>query len=768
VNNGNSKYTVTSLFNKYDEIKIPIIQRDYAQGRGSAKEIRKDFLNTIKNNLENGLHLDFIYGSVLKNNGMEILILLDGQQRITTLFLLYWYAAIKDKKIGDFRKNFCFKDSDKSKLRYEVRPSSEEFLDYIVSDDSIEFKDNQKPSEIIKDKNWFYLGWLHDPTISGMLNMLDDINNIFLDATDLFDNLSKTHKITFDFLELNNFGLTDDLYIKMNSRGKLLTSYENFKAKLESIIKDQMEDKFLGIAKKFDREYIDFFWEIAKDNKKEGEDEAKLTNKYMYNFFYNLTLNLYALKNGSLSSSYTKLEDFVKENPLISFYKEVYKNNLDELIKFLDKIIKRDTEETMKVIKPILSDNPSLWDRIRFHAFYLSILYHENDRHWYRVLKNLINNTLIQSEDYIKALKAIQEFSNKIQNVGKVLEHIKDKDKFIEFFSQNQQKEEKLKAVLIFNNNGWDEEIKEAENDWYLDGKVGFFIEFSKKNGNYNLESFKQYRDKFISLWKFAKQSNDNQILLYQVLLTKGDYLPQIGHNKTFCSFDTGLRAKSESWHRVFESDEKEYLKALLDDINLSNKNIKSQLENIIKTHSVSDWRKYFIENPSYIEYCEKLQLRFDDDKIYLLKYKQMNGRHVELYSWHLFNKCFELKPENERIEGWKLEGKNSCEPFKEVEYVESTSYEEPYILLSGWKCELNNENYELLLKIWYEGGNKFNFKLEDAKSKELPNIKKIQCKQYEIEKEGTFNMTDGFANCCRLFIKNISKPNGDDSNVQP
>ena len=134
MNSGNSRYLVISLFREYEEIKIPIIQRDYAQGRESAKEIRKNFLNSIKDSLNKQLHLDFIYGSVKKLNEKNVLILLDGQQRITTLFLLYWYAAIKEERMDKFQELFCFRKEDiiKSKLRYEVRVSSEEFLDYII------------------------------------------------------------------------------------------------------------------------------------------------------------------------------------------------------------------------------------------------------------------------------------------------------------------------------------------------------------------------------------------------------------------------------------------------------------------------------------------------------------------------------------------------------------------------------------------------------------------------------------------------------------
>ena len=65
-------------------IKIPLIQRDYAQGRPSKKitSIREKFIKDIYR-----LNLDFVYGAT---NGKRF-IPLDGQQRLTTLFLLHLY-----------------------------------------------------------------------------------------------------------------------------------------------------------------------------------------------------------------------------------------------------------------------------------------------------------------------------------------------------------------------------------------------------------------------------------------------------------------------------------------------------------------------------------------------------------------------------------------------------------------------------------------------------------------------------------------------------
>ncbi|MBR5352138.1 MAG: DUF262 domain-containing protein [Bacteroidales bacterium] len=78
------------------KIEIPKIQRDFAYGRTDEKNIRKRdlFLKSLFDAI-NGkpITLDFIYGDVKEN----VLTPLDGQQRLTTLYLLYWYASKKRK-----------------------------------------------------------------------------------------------------------------------------------------------------------------------------------------------------------------------------------------------------------------------------------------------------------------------------------------------------------------------------------------------------------------------------------------------------------------------------------------------------------------------------------------------------------------------------------------------------------------------------------------------------------------------------------------------
>ena len=79
------------------KIAIPIIQRDYAQGRIDAEVngIRERFLDSLHQAIKvDPITLDFVYGDI---NVDGVMTPLDGQQRLTALFLLHWYAAKKEK-----------------------------------------------------------------------------------------------------------------------------------------------------------------------------------------------------------------------------------------------------------------------------------------------------------------------------------------------------------------------------------------------------------------------------------------------------------------------------------------------------------------------------------------------------------------------------------------------------------------------------------------------------------------------------------------------
>ena len=106
---------------------------------------------------------------------------LDGQQRLTTLFLLHWYAAKRENippSEYEFLKNFSYQ------TRYSARDFCENLVDFDPTFCS-------KLSDEITDAAWFPLDWKKDATIAAMLVMLDDINDKFKNVDGLWDKLKR-------------------------------------------------------------------------------------------------------------------------------------------------------------------------------------------------------------------------------------------------------------------------------------------------------------------------------------------------------------------------------------------------------------------------------------------------------------------------------------------------------------------------------------------------------------------------------------------------
>ena len=276
------------------KIVIPIIQRDYAQGRPGEdiRRVRKRFLDALYEAVTSKpIILDFIYGDISKKG---IMTPLDGQQRLTTLFLLHWYAAKRNHIDADeysFMHNFS----------YETRYSARDFCTYLINYDPTFEMEISK--EII-DQSWYPLDWNNDPTIDAMLTMLDSIDEKFKDVDDLWDKLKNT-SVSFYFLPISEMGLTDDLYIKMNSRGKPLTLFEHFKAELERKLTEYDKTTAERIIKKIDIDWTEMLWRYRGDN--------NITDDEFLRYFHYICDILYYKRDDSPQGKSTDEFDLVEE-----------------------------------------------------------------------------------------------------------------------------------------------------------------------------------------------------------------------------------------------------------------------------------------------------------------------------------------------------------------------------------------------------------------------------------------------------------------------
>lgn len=246
-------------------IEIPLFQRDYAQGRHSeqARLVRVRFIADLCAALDGDkdLHLDFVFGDVI--NGT--LFPLDGQQRLTTLFLLHCYLSWQQPRMEGVAQPW-------HAFHYATRPGARKFCEFLTQcrpDRKIE-----KISAWLSDQARYLPTWKHDPTIQGMLVVLDALHQHYRgkpqeSLCDAWVRLTEKQAIRFLLLPVaaqNN----NTLYVKMNSRGRPLTEFENFKADFEALLHSNptIEPAVTKtFSERIDTDWADLFWGYRGDNK---------------------------------------------------------------------------------------------------------------------------------------------------------------------------------------------------------------------------------------------------------------------------------------------------------------------------------------------------------------------------------------------------------------------------------------------------------------------------------------------------------------------
>ena len=357
---------------KETEVVIPMIQRDYAQGRltEKVKSIRHDFLDALYKACKEKkpLHLDFIYGEEDEGFFKPF----DGQQRLTTLYLLHWYAAVKAEKLAEEKEFF-------NRFGYEIRESTRVFIKKLNNEvvfSSEQLFDGNDISSIIKNAPWYVARWKFDQSISGMLVMLDAIHKRFSDIPDLWKILTgEPPLITFFYKPLQDLSLSsDELYIKMNARGKQLTQFENFKAKLVELLREKSSRGELktktpldDIERCFDTTWISIFWDnIRSQDKPDKFDQAILCDEAFERFLRYIGTILYLLAEQEVPSEDNKAinspDDF-RTMKLFAIFKHVVEtksflsdidgNNIDGLKRLLDGINDIGNDEIDKIFKEI-------------------------------------------------------------------------------------------------------------------------------------------------------------------------------------------------------------------------------------------------------------------------------------------------------------------------------------------------------------------------------------------------------------------------------
>lgn len=743
------------------KIEIPVIQREYAQGRQVKKinQLREEFVSDLLKAIDKKDHFGFVYGKIRdknkkaeieqeqkvleeilkalddfsdpfleipkqikkrnesedeKENLSSVFIPLDGQQRLTTIFLLHWFLIAIQESSDEKRSQL----KKLKRFSYKTRKSSKEFCEFICDLDCENLR--EKPVDKLLTNNLDFRNiWLRDSTVQGMLVTLGEIekqfkeNDLDSEKEDMLNKLLEKNNISFDFLDLNELNQTDDIYVKMNARGKELSDFEHFKAWLQKYVSQKQINIGENIGErewetKLDKDWLDLFWK---------KKESFSVDETIYNAFKQITLFQYIATSDNPDESLVAL---IRDKKYVSFSKFKKTEFFNEkTLKFLFNSLNKLSSSPIKTYndyldeiacKPFIDGHISdfflknnndvpLPKRVFYYAFLLFIIDgdsngdfdKENFKNWMRVCRNLVFNTYIQGpKNFIDAIKSLHDLSKHKKDIYKYFLQSKDE---ISFFNQRQIKQEIVKIKLIKkSNSGWLKKITEFENHEYFNADIGFILEFAEKDQEYDFDDFVWYGERAAKLFDHTIRTHKER-LLQRALLAKGDYLPMVGRNHTFCTSNAdSLRARRDNWQRVLNNSKlNDFLKQLIDE-NLKDKEaIITGLNTCISNAEKDDWKRFAINCPETIDYCKGGFIRFEDNEnIKLLSTSRIYGKHAELRSYNFYHTDFK--------------DLRSIEPFKKSKYWENrqSQYDFPCIRLDQWTVGKQDFKLEITFKESY------------------------------------------------------------------
>jgi hypothetical protein len=691
-------------------IVIPRIQRDYVQGQN--KSIIKGFIEELRNSLINHkkIDLNYIYGSFDKDSNFTAI---DGQQRLTTLWLLYFYISARAGETLSVD------------LIYQDREYAESFVKALKANaqSKHDYEENSF-KDFIENQPWFLLSWKKDTSVVSMIETLSVINDSFRDGTDfseLWDNIINTgsDQITFSFKDVG--GLNDDVYIKMNSRGRPLSEFENLKSWMDGKISEcwkEKPEKVQEWQQHMDNEWTDLFWNNRNQNQEHPEEIDDEQLRLFYNLMYLYWIKehndeslfdkadyekikfLLSISDGDDKYVDTKVLERIKSKehfalPLYVLEKSKFfdENTFDFILQCLNQFSEKIEElnktdlyfwkqaESQKATKIFyqmaLSEESYEYKRLAL-TYAVSIFFQENTStdnnfaKWLYHLRNIIINTDINVYNFKKILDDIDTLSSncKKNDIDEFLQNVAC-DEF-KGFDKKQIGEEKIKSrIIISKNESLIKEMKQLENHPFFVGQIKWIFNFLGESPD--VEKFTAYSKVMRKLFDSDGLALNNNTSFRKALMscTTEDWTSRNGSIINFMYSKTDMKA-------FLSGSEGKYLKnvclkQLIEKIlsdgkkDADNNDLEKNINDIAdkidyKTSFLEkDWRYYFCKYDEVWNYMAEGNCCFENNnKVIILSKERINSYHVELRSYCMYQDY--RKDKSSKIKEWDIGYYDSAE----------------------------------------------------------------------------------------------------------
>lgn len=293
-----------SQFNQYI---VPIYQRTYSWGEKQCQVLWEDILKISKRKNSDrhfiGSTVCYRQDEISLPGQIKKEIIIDGQQRITTLSLLMIAIARSYEKIGQenvtnvIRKNYLINEDGKDEEKYKLLPTNQDKETYLALVDGIE-NELKNPSKPVLDAFNLFMSLLEDDEeiLQNAYVGLQKLDLVYIGLSSesdnpqlIFESMNSTGlKLTQGDL-LRNYLLLDlefdeqeELYKKYWRPIELDFGVEVYKEKFDYFLRDYLTMKERRTTIRLDSGYDEFkaYHEESKRSKEDALEELRRFAKY--------------------------------------------------------------------------------------------------------------------------------------------------------------------------------------------------------------------------------------------------------------------------------------------------------------------------------------------------------------------------------------------------------------------------------------------------------------------------------------------------------
>ncbi|MDR1792570.1 MAG: DUF262 domain-containing protein [Bacteroidales bacterium] len=622
-----NEYSLSQIFTGNNKIVIPDLQRDYCWGDKAWDKDKKDHTELVSGFVDNLISsfdepdkevtMGLIYGYEQPKHYIQ---LCDGQQRLTTLFLLLGMLNRKTEKENEFQtyliSDYELNNDDKEPyLQYAIRESTLYFLSDLVCEF---FLKKDVDVDKIKEQDWYFAEYDLDASIQSMLAAIKTIecklSNVNVNDCKRFGKFILT-KLKMIYYDMGNRTRGEETFVVINTTGEPLTATENLKPILLGDLQgkdlkkysEQWEDreewfwKNRGEKQTADDGHKEFFrWVEYLTKSKESEwkgykDEEKINLLNVIDRYFNIVERLFDKSDKLCGLNEIKLNDKNEFKPLFVFL---------PIVQYINRF--KDVNER---------------NLLRITTFFYNLSRH----------KTISADTF---EDSSEKVKNPVTFINKLpdEDILSIL-NIKEEISKEILTSEEERKFEIYKAA---DHNNADHNREDIENIFWKaeahpiwKGEILPMIEWATQEDKFNFDSFKEYDKTFCQLFYDNLEYDDLDITRRALLTRNLKEYPKRFRGYTNYSFCW----EYSDWKTIITENKTEFgifLKELIDNNGIGRRN------QMIDNNPTDREYDEFVKIPQLLGYCQQKNIQWNEKRGWILIKKERATTKANLKSYRL------------------------------------------------------------------------------------------------------------------------------------